>query len=519
MKNSSEAPKGVPDFFSSLFNTLIHIDYIKLGTTLSLPLVELWRGALADTVPWDRCFAAGIIGGTLVLTHLDQAVFHKIGLSALYPRSPYFYWPYTFCVLTLGFWSWAWFETVLRQKLLKRLTDVFVSVGLKNQLGHLPRFIFDRPVDEFTRKMRLNRAGFSLSQFTKAKPGLESSLQVYIDEIREKRETGTIDIIYAHSPMPTLAQLERVQTIGPTRFMVGKTRAKPIFASLRDVPHLMIAGQTGGGKSTFLRELIVTLFLNNGDMEFTLIDLKGGLEFQTFENLKRVQVTPNVERAVSALTRAQGMLTSRMALLKEYQCKDIDALAALKTKAQKEDDGKAALKIPSLHRHVFVIDEAAEMFLAGSHAKVSEIQAARNIISQIARQGRSVGVHLVIATQRPDSRALDPQVKANLTGVLCFQMQNDASSIAVLGVGRATELPPIPGRAIWKAGADMMEIQVPYLSTEEADELLKGHRISNEEPQKEMPQVEQAAIQPLNLGQAKKVEAFPSTGIQEVVQL
>ncbi len=112
------------------------------------------------------------------------------------------------------------------------------------------------------------------------------------------------------------------------------------------------------------------------------------------------------------------------------------------------------------------------MFLAGNHANSKEIQAARGILSRIARLGRAVGVHLVVATQRPDTRALDSQVKANLTGVICFQMMNDASSISVLGVGRASDLPRVPGSAIWKNGMDMLEVQTPFLGAEEAETLL-----------------------------------------------
>lgn len=126
----------------------------------------------------------------------------------------------------------------------------------------------------------------------------------------------------------------------------------------------------------------------------------------------------------------------------------------------------------NLDRHVIVVDEAAEMFLAGHHAKSEEIQNARRILSRIARQGRAVGIHLVVATQRPDTKSLDPQVKANLTGVICFQMMNDASSIAVLGNGRATDLPAIAGRAIWKSGIEMMEVQTPFMSSEKAQEIL-----------------------------------------------
>jgi S-DNA-T family DNA segregation ATPase FtsK/SpoIIIE len=274
--------------------------------------------------------------------------------------------------------------------------------------------------------------------------------------------------------MPELTRIDDIKAMAALTFVVGKTRAKQIVARLDKVPHLMVAGQTGGGKSTFLRCLITTLYLNNPDFEFTLIDLKGGLEFQTFENLKRVEVVPNVAQAISGLQSLETIMKKRMALLKANDCKDIDAYLAIP--AEKRKPISEEEKTGPLGRHILVVDEAAEMFLAGSQAGSGDIQTARRILSQIARQGRAVGVHLVIATQRPDAKSLDPQVKANLTGVLCFQMLNDASSITVLGVGRATDLPSIPGRGIWKCGAEMLEVQTPYLEAESADQLLESHR-------------------------------------------
>jgi S-DNA-T family DNA segregation ATPase FtsK/SpoIIIE len=163
-----------------------------------------------------------------------------------------------------------------------------------------------------------------------------------------------------------------------------------------------------------------------------------------------------------------------MSILKNSKCKDRVAYME-KCRAQEVEPDRDIAS-----RFVIVIDEAAEMFLAGTHASASEIQKARVIVSQIARQGRAVGVHLIVATQRPDTKALDPQVKANLTGVLCFQMANDASSVVVLGCGRATDLPAVPGRAIWKTGSGLTEVQVPHMSAKEADDLLASSRIVRE---------------------------------------
>ncbi len=232
-----------------------------------------------------------------------------------------------------------------------------------------------------------------------------------------------------------------------------------------------MAGQTGKGKSTFLRQFITSLYMNDRTAEFTLIDLKGGLEFQLFERLKRVEVPPTIKKALAAIEKLSITVDSRMELLKASHCKDISAYLAQLSNSQNSTEYNKSQQ--QLNRHIVVIDEAAEMFLAGSHASAQDIQAAKRILSKIARQGRSLGVHLVIATQRPDTKALDPQVKANLSGVICFQMGNDASSITVLGNGRATDLPATPGRAIWKMGSDMVEVQTPLLKTEDVERILE----------------------------------------------
>jgi S-DNA-T family DNA segregation ATPase FtsK/SpoIIIE len=319
-----------------------------------------------------------------------------------------------------------------------------------------------------------------LETFQKAKNSLESALQIYIDEIKEERAKGTVDIIYAHKAMPEIFTLKDVSHIPKLEFIVGTTRSQEMRANLNQVPHLLVAGQTGGGKSTFLRQLITALYLNDKKSTFTLIDLKGGLEFQTFENLPRITVVPGVSEATFELKGISATIEARMKLLRANKCKDVVEYAKLPPDERKDADGVP--KDTALNRHLIVVDEAAEMFLAGHHASTSDVTAARRILSQVARQGRSIGVHLVIATQRPDSRALDPQVKANLTGVLCFQMVNDISSITVLGTGRATDLPPIPGRAIWKSGMDTVEVQTPFLSTTEAEKLLDPLRVTPTAP-------------------------------------
>ncbi len=445
-------------------NPLSQVDiFLKRIIILAEPVKELYHGFRKNTIPWGICTGWMLGVCAFLFFKIDHFVFSHTRFSFLYPYHPWLYKIYAFSFATFLFWLWAWAEVKNKKDKLKILTQAFKNSGLESRIGRLPNLISDFPLDPMTRKMRLTNAGFPLSSFRNQSKFIESELGIFIDEIKENRERRAVDIIYSHYPMATEVKYAADETSRSFEYLVGQTRANTITASFKNTPHLLVAGQTGGGKSTFLRQLIVHLYTKEDKCNFLLIDLKGGLEFSLFEKRKRFVVVPHVLAAVAELQKINKMLDDRMKLLKTNKCKDIDSYF-------KKDNKEG--KYVDLSRQVVVVDEAAEMFLAGHHAKAKEVQSAREILSRIARQGRAVGIHLVVATQRPDSKSLDPQVKANLTGVICFQMMNDASSIAVLGNGRATDLPAVPGRAIWKNGVEMLEVQTPFLSVEEAEKLL-----------------------------------------------
>ena len=207
--------------------------------------------------------------------------------------------------------------------------------------------------------------------------------------------------------------------------------------------------------------MITTLYLNNPGYAFTCVDLKGGLEFSLFSRIKRVEVKSTLADTVTCLAKLDTELQWRLQLFAAEGVKDIDALRK-KRLAQRADGGEQQTPpVPLIDRHVIVVDEIAELFLSAPDRPVSDIQTARAVVSRLARQGRAVGLHLVLGTQRPDARALDTQIKANLPRKVCFQMADTASSMVVLGNARARDLPGIPGRAIWQRGLSMTELQTP----------------------------------------------------------
>jgi hypothetical protein len=454
---------------------------------ISQPAVEIVYGIRKDTIPYLPILAWGLIFDFLILSHLDQRIFKLAKLGWLYPQNPISYSIYSFIGATLGFWIWGAIQTRKKTNMIERLTEVFQETGLKSPMGKLPNFIFDKPVDELVRRLRVTNAFMPKGKFIEAKASLESSLQVYIDEISESKSGGTVDLLYSHFEISKMVEMKEIKSIGRHRFLIGQTRAKTIYSTLLETPHLLIGGQTGGGKSTFLRQVITTLYCNNPDYNFTLIDMKGGLEFQLFDNRERIKVISTPNDSSNQFTVLDQLLSERFELLKANQCKDIEEF-------QKKP--KDQLKLPAgvksetfkLNRNIVVIDEAAELFLAGGKMHVSQVQEMTRKVIRLAAQGRAVGIHLIVATQKPDSKAISSQIKANLTGIISFPMATLGASFSILGNGRAKELPSIPGRAVWKSGLDQFEVQTAFLNPDQTKE-----ELDKCSPQKDQ-QIEEATV-------------------------
>ncbi len=448
------------------------------------PVLEINFAVRFGTLPWLYCLIPGVVFNVLVIFRWDAWIFRRFGIQLLYPQSIRFYVGYVLLGALSGFWAWGIGQTFLREKLIKKLTEAFSAAGLRTPLGKMPSFIFDRPLDAMTRKLRLKRSYLSLKQFKDAKESLEGSLQIYIDTFVENRIQGSVDVVYSHYPMDDIVKLgDEIHMLPRDTFIIGKSRSQEIRANLNKTPHFLVGGQTGGGKSTFLRQMIASLYLRNKDYEFRLIDLKGGLEFQIFEGIERIKVVPDVARAITLIRTFERSLKFRMETLKMNKCKDITAFFAIPFSQRVYPAGQYR---ETISRTILVIDEVADLFMASTEVKSKDVQEAKRIIWKVGAQGRAVGLHLIVATQRPDVKALDSQIKTHLVGVVCFPMVNDASSMTVLGNGRATDLPRIPGRAIWKSDLDMVEIQTPFITPDEVLKLIK-----KDEPQDEVKKGDQ----------------------------
>lgn len=444
--------------------------FLLFGVFIKDIFIELWRGVRTNTLPWPVCCGIGAAFAFIFSLRLDALAWKYCHIAKAYPFHPFLYWPYVAIYTTSGFWIWSVGRVISRRKLIKELSTAFRNAGLQTRTGRLPGFIADVQMDTHMRKMTVSSVGLPASEFIRAKETLESGLQIFIDQIKSRVDRGTVELQYAHNSMPEKILFDSTKYYEPLTFMVGMTRSKPLFISLTAVPHILTGGYTNSGKSGFVRQLLLTLMLNNKGIEYTLIDLKYGTEFNVFAGMPNTRLYINPQEAIEALKYVEAQLEKRMMLLQVNRCSDIDAFHRVSEEKRKFTDDWPKGK--PFNRHVVAIDEAAELFMASANLAAKDAQVAKRLAAKIAALGRSVGIHLIISTQRPDRNAVDPLIKSNLQGRLCFPMADNASSMTILDSVRAADLQQISGRAIWRSGFDLIEVQVPWIHPDDMKPIL-----------------------------------------------
>jgi DNA segregation ATPase FtsK/SpoIIIE-like protein len=251
---------------------------------------------------------------------------------------------------------------------------------------------------------------------------------------------------------------------GKLVFGLGRSHRGPLWTDLASLPHLLVGGMTGGGKSVFLTQALTHLVLTHHPDQLRLlgIDLKGGIELALFATTPHSlgDVVTTAEGAAEALDLVRSEVDRRLQNLRNASVREIDAWA---------DIGR-----PPWPRIVVVVDELAELTvreLGGNPSALAAQKVARGRLGEVARLGRAVGIHLVVCTQRPDAEAVPGQLKANLAGTVAFRVRAQVNSLILLENDRAALLPHRPGRAIW-AHERLEEFQAIHLADAEAERLV-----------------------------------------------
>ena len=251
----------------------------------------------------------------------------------------------------------------------------------------------------------------------------------------------------------------------------GKTIENDVFlVDLTKMPHLLIAGATGSGKSVGINTIITCLLYkcHPDDVKFVLIDPKK-IELSLYRNIQNhyLAVLPGAEepivtdtsKALETLESVTEEMDERYELLKMALVRDIKSYNE-KFKAGELDEELGHRHLPYI---VVVIDELADLMMTAGK-QIEEP------IARLAQLARAIGIHLCVATQRPSVNVITGTIKANFPARIAYQVASKVDSRTILDTGGADQLVG-RGDMLFTNGAGMTRIQNAYVSTEEVERI------------------------------------------------
>lgn len=252
-----------------------------------------------------------------------------------------------------------------------------------------------------------------------------------------------------------------------TAALGADVEGNPITLDLAKMPHLLIGGSTGGGKSVTMHAILASLLRRNSpeSLRLVLIDPKS-VEFTAYRGIPHL-LTPVITRpreAIGALQAIVEEMNARYDTLMRLGVRDL----------QKYDEMRQSNpSIPALPRIVIVIDELADLMLVAK----AEAEAA---ICRIAQKARAAGIHLILGTQRPSVEVLTGMIKANVPSVLALYVSSQVDSRTLLGQPGAEKLLGKGDMLFLPIGSIASKrVQGAYVGDDEINRLCEGLREDN----------------------------------------
>ncbi|MBE5742151.1 MAG: hypothetical protein E7360_02385 [Clostridiales bacterium] len=211
-------------------------------------------------------------------------------------------------------------------------------------------------------------------------------------------------------------------------FAIGKNLiGETVVADICKMPHLLIAGSTGTGKSVGLNSLLISLMIkySPSELRFVIVDPKQ-VEFTVFDGIPHMlfnEIICDAKKAVAMLNWAVKEMEARYTKLREAVVHNIDEYNA-------QIDPRRQHK---MYRIVFIIDEFADLMSV-------EKKSIEEKIARIAQKARAAGMYLILATQRPSVNIMEGSIKTNFTSRIAFKMSNAVDSVTILSEAGAEKL-------------------------------------------------------------------------------
>jgi S-DNA-T family DNA segregation ATPase FtsK/SpoIIIE len=274
-----------------------------------------------------------------------------------------------------------------------------------------------------------------------------------------------------------LASAKKIARFKIPLFLGKDSEGRPLVHDLADMPHLLIAGTTGTGKSVCLNTIILSILMTRrpDEVKMIMLDPKGGVEMEVYGKIPHLMhpIVSDMKKSEAILAWAVDKMEERYDLLRRARVRNIASFNELKPdeilrRVNPEDDEerkRVPLHMPYI---VIVIDEMSDLMLQMK----KEVE---GHIIRLAQKSRAAGIHLVVATQKPTVDVITGLIKSNLPSRICFKVTNKSDSRVVLdamgadkllGKGDLLFLPP--------GTSDLVRAQGTYASDKEIQDVVSA---------------------------------------------
>ena len=312
-----------------------------------------------------------------------------------------------------------------------QITNDFRRIGLVNHAGETP-FLLIRSKDEKHPEaaiLEFDGAGIPIKEWEDRQQRIEAALNVHIVKIQEGNDKRTIRLhtVPARGGLSDKNEWRDSYLIKDSSTLVlGRSLLGNVTVDLAKIPHILLGGSTGSGKSVLLKLLLMQAVKKGAVV--SIADFKGGVDFSSVWH-ERCRMCFDEDRLIELLTELVEELERRKVLFREQGCPNLD-----------EYNRQTGACLP---RYIFACDEAAEILDKNGLSKEQKekVSLIENRLSVIARQGRAFGIHLILATQRPDANILSGQIRNNMDCRICGRADNVLSQIILDSTAAAEQIP------------------------------------------------------------------------------
>ena len=309
--------------------------------------------------------------------------------------------------------------------------DQLQCIGLVNHAG-MPPDLLRKHRDKDNPRVTVwefHNQSIPLQEWDKKRLAIETALGITIVKLAYAKGKSRV-LMYAVSARDDLPEVLKWKDsyLSPKSFVLvlGESYTGPVTINLAHIPHILLGGSTGSGKSVLLK-LLLMQSLRKGAMIW-VADFKGGVDYpHNWDGLCEMVFTE--QELIEVLDKLVCMLEQRKAAFRSTGCSNLD-----------EYNSKLGCCIP---RCIFSCDEVAELLdrTGADNERKKLLAQIENKLSTIARQGRAFGIHLILATQRPDATVIPGQIKNNMDFRVCGRADSVLSQIILDNTSAAEQIP------------------------------------------------------------------------------